>query len=104
MYSIKLKDGTVLENLELNGNNYISETIIEDDTFQENLSEIEISDGESTETHKNMKLIANQIFDGKSWFVLGEKTRMDLIAESQSEQDELILDQQIELIELKWGL
>lgn len=81
MYSIKLKDGTVLENLELNGNNYISETIIEDDTFQENLSEIEISDGESTETHKNMKLIANRVIDGKSWFVIGEKTEKDMLTQ-----------------------
>ena len=29
MYKIKLNDGTVLENLELNGNNYISENVVE---------------------------------------------------------------------------
>ena len=37
MYKITLADGTVLENLELNGNNYIAEGVIEDSVFEGNL-------------------------------------------------------------------
>ena len=74
MYSIKLYDGTVLENLELNGNNFISEKIISDKVFSDNLEIVEISDGKSTHIYNDMILVANRVIDGKSWFILAEKT------------------------------
>ena len=74
MYTIKLYDGTVLENLELNGNNFISDKIIPDDIFTDNLNEVEISDGENTQIYQDMALVANRVIDGKSWFILAEKT------------------------------
>ena len=74
MYTIKLYDGTVLENLELNGNNFISDKIIPDDIFTDNLNEVEISDGENTQIYNDMVLVANRVIDGKSWFILAEKT------------------------------
>ena len=40
MYTIKLYDGTVLDNLELNGNNFISDTIIPDTVFENNLKTV----------------------------------------------------------------
>ena len=78
MHKITLSDGTILDNLELNGNNYISETLIDDEVFENNLDSVEIYDGESTQIYTNMKLVANQIFDGKSWFVLAEKSQSEL--------------------------
>ena len=74
MYTIKLYDGTVLDNLELNGNNFISDKIISDDTFNDTLNKVEISDGESTRVYNDMMLVANRVIDGKSWFILMEKT------------------------------
>lgn len=74
MYTITLADGTKLKNLELNGNNYISETVIEDSVFDNNLSTVKISDGTTTETFTDMRLMSNRVEGGKSWFVLGEKT------------------------------
>ena len=74
MYTIKLYDGTVLENLILNGNNFISDKIIPDDIFTDNLNEVEISDGENTQIYNDMVLVANRVIDGKSWFILAEKT------------------------------
>ena len=74
MYTITLSNGTKLKNLELNGNNYISETIIEDSVFEGGLDTVVISDGENTETFTDMRLMSNRIDNGKSWFVLGEKT------------------------------
>ena len=78
MYTVTLQDGTVLDNLTLNGNNYISETLIDDATFDNNLDTVTINDGETTQTYTNMKLVANQVFDGKSWFILAEKSPQDI--------------------------
>ena len=74
MYTIILADGTKLKNLELNGNNYISETVIEDSVFEGNLDTVKISDGSTTETFTDMRLMSNIVRDGRSWFVLGEKS------------------------------
>lgn len=74
MYTITLADNTKLENLVLNGNNYISETVIEDSVFDNNLSTVKISDGTTTETFTDMRLMSNRVEGGKSWFILGEKT------------------------------
>lgn len=74
MYTITLADGTKLKNLELNGNNYISKTVIEDSVFEGNLDTVKISDGSTTETFTDMRLMSNIVRDGRSWFVLGEKS------------------------------
>lgn len=75
MHKITLNDGTVLDNLELNGNNYISNQVIENVVFEDNLDEITFFDGENTKTQQDMKLISNVVMDGKSWFILAEKTK-----------------------------
>lgn len=77
MYTITLSDGTKLKNLELNGNNYISNTILEDSVFEGKLDTVVISDGEKSETFTDMKLMSNRVDGGKSWFVLGEKTAQE---------------------------
>jgi hypothetical protein len=97
MHKVTLADGTVLSNLELNGNNYISNTVISDDVFDGNLAVVEISDGKQTQVYKDMKIVANQLIDGKSWFILGEKTRVDKIEEENAELRELLADA-VELI------
>ena len=74
MYKITLADGTVLDNLELNGNNYISDTVIEDSVFNGNLDTVIISDGSTTKTYIDMRLMSNIVRDNRSWFVLSEKT------------------------------
>lgn len=74
MYKITLNDGTVLDNLELNGNNFIAEGVIEDSVFTDNLATITITDGTTMETYEDMVLLSNRVDGGRSWFVLGEKT------------------------------
>jgi len=89
MYNIKLADNTELENLELNGNNYISDTIIEDDIFKNNLDTVIIIDENGSTEYHDMKLIQNKIYDNQSWFILAEKSK----AEKESERVlELIAD------------
>lgn len=74
MYTITLNNGTKLKNLELNGNNYIAEGVIEDSVFQDNLASVTITDGKTTETYTDMVLISNRVDGGRSWFILGVKS------------------------------
>lgn len=104
MYKITLHDGTVLDDLELNGNNFISEKVIDDSVFSGNLDTVTISNGETTETYTDMKLLSNRVDGGKSWFVLGEKTAqekaMERLVASLSVNAESITDVQLALAEL----
>ena len=103
MYTITMADGTKLENLELNGNNYISETVIEDSVFEGNLDTVEISDGSTTETFTDMRLMSNIVRDGRSWFVLGEKSAqqkaMEKIEKLYTTNADSITDVQMALAE-----
>ena len=104
MYKITLADGTVLKNLELNGNNYIAECVIYDDVFKDNLATVTITDGKTTETFTDMKLMSNRVDGGKSWFVLSEKTEqekaMERLVSALSVNAESITDVQLALAEL----
>lgn len=90
MYTITLNDGTVIENLTLNGTNYISDEIIDDSVFEGNLGVVTISDGEKTETYTDMILLGNLILDNQSHFALGEKTE-------QQKKEEALLKEIAEL-------
>ena len=95
MYTITLSDGTKLTNLNLNGNNYISNEPIEDSIFEGNLDTVTITDGKITDTYKDMVLLSNRIeSDGKGWFVLGVKSE-------RKKRDEHIL---AELQEMKQAI
>lgn len=89
MYKITLANGVILDNLELNGNNFISSKVIQNDIFENNLTTITINDGEVDTIYSNMRLMSNRVAaDGRSWFVLGEK--------SEQEVREELLQQKIE--------
>lgn len=75
MYTITLSNGNTLKNLELNGNNFISAEIIEDSVFEGGLDTVIIAEGKKKETHTDMVLVSNRVFDDKSWFILSEKTQ-----------------------------
>ena len=104
MYKITLHDGTVLDDLELNGNNFISEKVLNDSVFSGNLDTVTISNGETSETYTDMKLMSNRVDGGKSWFVLGEKTEqektMERLVSALSVNAESITDVQLALAEL----
>lgn len=104
MYKMTLADGTVLDNLELNGNNYIAEGVIEDSVFEGNLGTVTVTDGETTETFTDMRLMSNLVNEGRSWFVLGEKSaqqkameRIESLLESNADS---ITDVQVALAEV----
>lgn len=87
MYKITLADGTVLENLVLNGNNYISPTVVDDAVFAGNLASVTITDMESgsTEQIEDGVLLSSIVRDGKSWLVLGQKSAEQKMQETIAE-------------------
>ena len=82
MYTMTLSDGTKLENLELNGNNWISKTKITDKDFEGKLVKVSATDGEYTYEFDNAVLVQIMELDNKYWFILREKTREEKIEES----------------------
>lgn len=77
MYKITLADGTKLENLELNGNNYIAEGVVDDSVFKDNLATVTITDGTETTTYEDRVLLSHRVDGGRSWIVLGVKSEKE---------------------------
>ena len=80
---ITLQDGTILDNLELNGNNFISKTEITESMFADNLETVTISDGTNESVQENMKLVQISNMNDEYWFVLAAKSKQEV------ENDEL---------------
>ena len=76
MYKITLADGTTLENLVPNGNNYVAPTAVDDAVFKDNMATVTITNIEdgTTEQIEDGVLLSNIVRDGCSWIVLGQKT------------------------------
>lgn len=82
MYSIKLSDGTEIKNLEMNGNNFIPDTIIDETVFENNLDKVTIIDEDgNVEELKNAKVIFTKVLDKQS-FILIEKTKEEIEKET----------------------
>lgn len=73
-YSVTLSDGTKLDNLALNGNNFVSSTEVTEDTFNGKLSKVTIvdEDGNSTD-HGEMELIQVTHYSDGYYFILADK-------------------------------
>ena len=78
IYSIILADGTEIANLRLNGNNYISNDVINENIFDGNCSPVVINDGTNSVTHDNMELIQVTEMDGKHWLILRDLSADEL--------------------------
>lgn len=83
-FKITLSNGTVLEGLGLNGNNYISEKKIKDSVFEDNLSRVEILDTATGETTilRDAELVQNIKVGSEYWFVFREKSQEELEIEA----------------------
>ena len=76
MYKITLADGTTLENLVLNGNNFIAKTAVDDAVFKDNMATVTITNLEdgTAEQLEDGVLLSDIVREGCSWIVLGQKT------------------------------
>lgn len=78
IYKITLADGTIIDNLILNGNNFISTESIDASIFEANCAPVVISDGVNDEVHENMQLVQVASVDGASWIVLRDIPQKEL--------------------------
>lgn len=78
-YTITLADGAKLENLRLNGTNFVSKAPISEDVFKNNLATVLISvDGKSEVSYDNLALVQITQVDSDHWFVLRELTQQEI--------------------------
>lgn len=84
-YTVTLSDGSKLENLTLNGNNFISTAQVTESQFSGKLKSVVITDSEGgEEKHENMFLVqVSHPSDSEWWFILADKT------ENQIKQEQL---------------
>ena len=101
MYTIILSDGRKLENLAVNGTNFVSKTKVDEKIFQNNLAAVVISDGKTERAYKNLVFIQQMEWaDGTYYLSFREKTRMELLAEEITENSIGMTDVQDALVEL----
>jgi hypothetical protein len=81
---IELADGTKLTDLRTNGNNFVSDTPIEDSVFEGNLSVVKLTTPDGVTEYKDLKLVQNRQFGDVYMFVLAEKTA------AEKEKEELL--------------
>ena len=77
-YKITLSDGTVLDDLYLNGDNFISTSEIAEDAFAGNCSPVIIESENVNEIHDHMDLIQITKMDGDWWFILKDISEEEL--------------------------
>lgn len=101
MYTITLSDGRKLENLAVNGTNFVSKTKVDEKIFQNNLAAVVISDGKTERAYENL-VFGQQMewADGTYYLSFREKTRMELLAEEITENSIGMADVQDALVEL----
>ena len=92
-----LANGNILNNLELNGNNYVSEIEVSTDIFEGNLSPIEISDGDNVEIFDNMELVRIANWENKWWILIQEKAPIPVETKLQADILYLAMMMDIEL-------
>lgn len=82
MYNIRLNDGTIINNLESNGNNFIPESAINKTIFENNLEKVIITDDDGNEEEWfNQKVQFAKIGD-KETFILSEKSKDEIEKEN----------------------
>lgn len=98
IYTITLEDGTQIENLRMNGNNFISQEQIDPEIFDGNLGEVTINDGENDELHENMGLVQVTQMGDEYWFVLRDVPASEIAnAKLRSDLDYLAMMTDVEI-------
>ncbi|MBE6724985.1 MAG: hypothetical protein E7576_07295 [Ruminococcaceae bacterium] len=69
LYTLTLADGTVIENVARNGDNYIVTGAVDTSVFEDNCVPLTISDGENEEIHENAVFVQAQAHGNETWLV-----------------------------------
>lgn len=109
-FTLTLSDGTILENIGLTGNNWISEEKIDDSVFNdEALKRVEVKNVDTGEVEEllNQSLVQNIEYQGEYWFVFREKSHEEILIDALTEKTETleatVVELQEEVEELKSG-
>ena len=84
MFTIRLSDGSQIEGLILNGNNFISKNEVTESTFAGKLAKVVITgDADKDDAgligeHTNMVLVQVKKYGDEYWFVLRDMTKQEL--------------------------
>lgn len=102
MYTITLADGTKLSNLDMNGDNYVSQTEVDTSIFTEkNLTTVIISDGETTTEYADLVFIQQMKWsDGTFYLAFREKTEEERLMEKLLSNASDITDVQMALADI----
>lgn len=72
IYKIELSDGTVLDRLQLNGNNYVSSKEITEQMFRGKLRQVKITNGTQVQYLYNVELVQITQEGDEWWFIIQE--------------------------------
>ena len=88
MYKITLADGTELNDLVLNGNNFIAQTAVDDAVFKDNMATVTIMNLEdgTAEQLEDGVLLSDIVREGCSWIVLGQKSAEQKAMEARDKE------------------
>lgn len=82
-YTVELADGTLIEGLKLNGNNFVSLAEIDPDIFDNNTAPVTITENDGVnepvaEVHENMELVQVTQMELEWWFILRDISEGEL--------------------------
>ena len=101
MFKLILADGTEIKNLTRNGDNFISDTKVDESLFAGNLTTLTITDGEDVTIEMNNAELIQQIeYQGKYWLCfreLSERELKDITLESQIQYLSMMTDVDIDI-------
>lgn len=98
VYKITLSDGTVIDNLKMNGNNFISSVEVDKAVFDGNCLNVTINDGKKDDVHINMELVQITKMGSEYWFVLRDIPESELaFIKLQSDVEYVAMMSEIEL-------
>lgn len=100
-YTITLADGRKLTGLSKNGDNFVSTEKVDETIFEDNLSTMTVSDGETEETFENMVFIQQMEWaDGTFYLAFREQTQTERIYAALTATSDSVTDIQMALAEV----
>ncbi len=101
MYTITLADGKKLTGLEMNGTNYVSKEKVDETIFENNLSTMTVSDGETEIIYTDMVFIQQMEWaDGTFYLAFREKTKEEKFVAAITANADSMTDLQVALAEV----
>lgn len=100
-YTITLADGRQLTGLDKNGDNYVSKDRVDESIFENNLSTMKVSDGETEETFTDMVFVQQMEWtDGTFYLAFREQTQQEKVLAALAATADSVTDVQVALAEV----